>query len=177
MDDPIVFSVPWFDIVARAVNGSDSPYYVLRTSDYVTVLAATVDRSYLFVRQFRPALGRETLELPSGHVEKGESPEAAARRELAEETGYEPARLNFLGSLAANSGRQDNHLWCFYASGATPIRAPVEREAGVHLVRCEPDELMRHIMNGSLEHAPNLAVVLLAAIKGCLAIPRICSDD
>ncbi|MGA8367341.1 MAG: NUDIX hydrolase, partial [Candidatus Acidiferrales bacterium] len=87
--DKVVFSVRWFDVVARTADGSASPYYVIRTCDYVVVLAATAEGPLLLVRQYRPAVGKETLELPGGHVEDGESPEAAARRELAEETGYE----------------------------------------------------------------------------------------
>src|ERR1022692_697908 len=119
MDDKIVFSVPWFDILARAVEGSAAPYYFLRTSDYVSILAATTDGSVLLVRQHRPAVGKETLELPSGHVEDGELPEAAARRELAEETGYEAKKFELLGTLAPDTGRLENKLWCFYAGNAT----------------------------------------------------------
>src|SRR5258708_7972824 len=105
MTDKVVFSVPWFDIVERAVAGSAPPYYVLRTSDYVSVLAATKQGSLLLVRQFRPAVSEETLELPSGHVEAGELPEAAARRELTEETGFEAKHFELLGTLTPDPGR------------------------------------------------------------------------
>jgi ADP-ribose pyrophosphatase len=167
--DKVVFSVPWFDVVARMADGSAAPYYVIRTCDHVTVLAATAEGSLLLVRQFRPAVGRETLELPSGHVEDGELPEAAARRELAEETGYEAERFELLGALAPDPGRQANKLWCFYAAGATQIRSPVLREEGVELVSCEQRDLIRRVSEGEIDHAPNLAVLLLATIKGKLA--------
>ena len=78
-DDKVVFSVPWFDVVARKAEGSASPYYILRTCDHVTVLAATAEGPLLMVRQYRPAVERETLELPSGHVEEGELPEASCQ--------------------------------------------------------------------------------------------------
>jgi len=42
----------------------------------------------LLVRQFRPPVGRVTIELPAGLVDKGETAEVAALRELKEETGY-----------------------------------------------------------------------------------------
>ena len=115
MDDKVVFSVPWFDILERPVEGSPSPYYVLQTSDYVSVLAATKEGSLLLVRQYRPAVGEETLELPSGHVENGELPEAAARRELRKKRATRPQSFELLGTLAPDTGRLGNKLWCYYA--------------------------------------------------------------
>jgi len=170
MKDTVVFSVPWFDIVARSLDACAEPYYVVRPNDYVTVLAATAEGSFLLVRQYRPAVGAETLELPSGHVENGESPEAAARRELAEETGYESGRFELLGTLVPDTGRMGNKLWCFYADGATPVRSPVIREEGVELVQCQPSELIRQVGEGKIDHALNLAVLLLAAMRRHLQV-------
>jgi ADP-ribose pyrophosphatase len=170
MDDKVVFSVPWFDILERAVEGSGSPYYFLRTDDYVSVLAATAEGSLLLVRQFRPVVGSETLELPSGHVEKGELPEAAARRELAEETGYEAEKFELLGTLAPDTGRLGNKLWCFYAGGATQLHSPVNREQSVQLVQCEPCDLIRRVRRGEFNHGLHLAVLLLAAMRGWLPV-------
>jgi 8-oxo-dGTP pyrophosphatase MutT (NUDIX family) len=112
----------------------------------------------------------KTLELPSGHVENGESPEAAARRELAEETGYEAAKYRLLGTLLPNTGRLANKLWCFYTDGATQMRSRVNREKGVQLVRCEAPELFRQIATGKINHALNLAVLFLAAVRGSLSL-------
>ena len=167
--DRIVYSVPWFDVVARTTDGLASPYYVIQTCDHVTVLAATAEGSLLLVRQYRPAVGRETLELPSGHVEDEELPEAAARRELAEETGYEAEKFELLGTLAVDPGRQANKLWCFYAGGATQSRSPLVREEGLGLVQCEERDLIRHVSEGKIDDAPNLAVLLLATVKGKLS--------
>ena len=171
-NDRIVFSVRWFDVVARMVDVSASPHYVIRTCDYVTVLAVTADGSFLLVRQYRPAIGAETLELPSGHVEDGELPEAAARRELAEETGYEAVKFELLGALAPDPGRQENKLWCYYAGGATQIRSPVLREEGLELVRCKERDLIRHIGKGKIDSAPNLAALLLATVNGRLTVSQ-----
>jgi ADP-ribose pyrophosphatase len=170
MNDRVVFSVPWFDILERPVAGSNSPYYVVRASDYVTVLAVTSDGSVLLVRQFRPPIGVHTLELPSGHLEDGESPETAARRELAEETGYEAQELELLGALAPDPGRSTNKLWCFYAHHATEIRSPIQREDGVELVLCGGRDLARQVSEGKIDHASDLGVLLLAAMRGLLPL-------
>jgi ADP-ribose pyrophosphatase len=168
MTDKIVFSVPWFDILERPVEGSSSPYYVLRTSDYVSVLAATKKGSLLLVQQFRPAVGEKTLELPSGNVEIGESPEQAARRELTEETGYEAERFELLGTLTPDPGRLANKLWCFYAGDSTPVDSPHHQEQGLQLILCEPCDVMRYIRQAEFNNALHLSVLLLAALKGRL---------
>lgn len=169
-DDRVVFSVPWFEILERFANGSGAPHYLLQASDYVSVLASTKEGSLLLVQQYRPAVRGMTLELPSGHVDSGESPEAAARRELAEETGYEAQVFEHLGTLAPDTGRMANKLWCYYASGTTPVTSPIEREEGVKLVRCAPHDLIRKINRGEIDHALTLAVLMLATVKGRLAI-------
>jgi len=169
-DDRIVFSVPWFNILERPGNGGDAAHYLLSASDYVSVVASTADGALLFVQQYRPALKARTLELPSGHVEEGESPEAAARRELAEETGYEADTFKHLGTLAPDTGRMVNQLWCYYACGATPLRSEVEREQGVEMVHLAPDELFRRVHEGEINHALTLAVLMLAVLKGCLPV-------
>jgi hypothetical protein len=172
MRDSVVFSVPWFDVLARTVDGSTSPYYFLRTSDYVTVLAVTTEGSVLLVEQYRPAVGAHTTELPSGHVEEGELPEAAARRELAEETGYEAQKFELLGTLVPDTGRLGNKLWCFYADNATQMRSRANPEEGIRLILCNPDHMLREVSAGKIDNALNLAVLLLAAVQGRLAVGR-----
>ncbi len=169
-----VFSTSWFDVVAKTVEPCDSsaPYYSLRCLDYVSVLAVTKDGKVLLVRQYRPAVERYTLELPSGHVENGESPEDAARRELLEETGFEAGKLENLGSLIPDTGRLSNQLWCFMASGATQKEASPTLEKGIELVVCTQEDLVGHILESRLEHALNMAVIFLGLLKA-KAIPSL----
>src|SRR5688500_17609714 len=68
-------------------DGDGDPYYLLQVPDCVTVVARTSEGRILLVRQHRVVTGEQTIELPSGHVDPGETPEQAARRELLEETG------------------------------------------------------------------------------------------
>ena len=169
-DDRVVFSVPWFKILERSADAGSAPHYLLRASDYVSVLAGTADGSLLLVRQYRPAVQAHTLELPSGHIEERESPESAARRELAEETGHDAETLIHLGTLAPDTGRMTNNLWCYYTAGVKPLRSKVQREHGVELVRMMPGELVRRVNSGEINHALTLAVLMLAAVKGRLPL-------
>ena len=106
-----VYSTKWFRLVA-APQPDGEPYYMLELPDYVSVVALTPARELVMVRQYRPVVLRHTLELPSGHVERNEGPEEAARRELLEETGFEAGRLDLLGTLVPDVGRLANRMWC-----------------------------------------------------------------
>src|SRR3712207_252161 len=64
------------------------PYYVLERPDAAIVFPLTREGDVVLVRQYRPPLEIMELGLPAGLVEEGEKPEAAARRELLEETGH-----------------------------------------------------------------------------------------
>ena len=85
-------------------------------SDYVTFLALTNNNEILFVKQYRPVLEKYTLELPSGHVEPGQTPEQAAQAELLEETGYKAEKLELLGCINPDPGRLNNKLWRFFTN-------------------------------------------------------------
>ena len=62
------------------------------------------DKEILMVRQYRYALGRETLEIPAGKLDPGESPEQCIRRELLEETGYEAGSIEWVYTYAPALG-------------------------------------------------------------------------
>jgi 8-oxo-dGTP pyrophosphatase MutT (NUDIX family) len=164
-----VFDTRWFSVVEEPQATGD-PFYLLELPDYVSVVALTASRELLLVRQYRPVVGRETLELPSGHVDPGERPEDAARRELLEETGFEAAALETLGTLVPDVGRLANRMWCYFAAGVRPSAVPHERESGVTLVQLPEREALARAADGTIDHALNLAPLVLALATGRLAM-------
>lgn len=79
----------------------------------------------LLVEQRRPAIQSTTLELPAGLVDPGETPEQAARRELAEEVGL-TGTLTRLAVVHSSPGFTDERVTLFEA---TDVRE-VPREGG-----------------------------------------------
>lgn len=159
-----VLTTPWFEVIAKDIRGreAEGPYYALRMSDYVTVLALTVDHRVVLVRQYRPAVERETLELPSGHVEPGESPIECGLRELREETGYIPGRAESLGRYLSDTGRHENGIWYVLVRDAVRDASAAVTEADIRC-ECVPLRQLPDLMTeGKLDHALNLAVFAAA---------------
>jgi len=166
-----VFDTKWFRVVEESQESGD-PFYMLELPDYVSVIALTPRRELLLVRQHRPVAGRETLELPSGHVDSGEQPEAAARRELLEETGFDAPNLELLGTLIPDVGRLANRLWCYFAADVRPSTSRHEREPGVALVQLPEREALQRATDGTIDHALNLAPLFLALATGRLSLAQ-----
>ena len=168
-EDKVVFSTRWFDLVEKVCPGWPEPYYMVRSSDCVTVLATTTEGKILLIRQYRPVLDRYSLELPSGHTDDGdESPEAAARRELLEETGYRAERLELLGVLDPDVGRLTARLWCYFAPRVARVSDPKDGEEKIEVSECTPEEFFEYAIQGKLRHAQDLAVAFLAVFRGHL---------
>ena len=99
--------------------------YVGRTRNIqAAVILAVADGHVLLVEQYRPPLRSRCLELPAGLVgdeDAGESLEVAAARELEEETGYRPARIENVGRFASSPGMVSETFTLVRASGLEKV--------------------------------------------------------
>ena len=168
-----VFQTPWFTIVAKETPKLDQqdPFYSLEIADYVSVLAVTGDQRILLVRQYRPAVEKYTLELPSGYVDHGEQPEIAARRELIEETGYYAEKMEKLGTCMPDSGRLGNRIWYYFASQVTKPSDARIIEDGIELVCCTPASMLEYIRSQEFDSALHLTPFYLASLQNKLQLP------
>jgi ADP-ribose pyrophosphatase YjhB (NUDIX family) len=158
-----VFSTPWFQVLERQAPGKAHPHYVIRSPDFVVIVALDPQGRLLLVRQFRPAVSAVTLELPAGHIEPGETPEQAARKELLEETGYAAETLKPLGTFSPSTARFTNRIWCFLAPNARPAPdADAHREPGVDLILY--DRSLRALLDEKDFYSATSCTALLAAL-------------
>ncbi|WP_285363327.1 NUDIX hydrolase [Microbacterium sp. LMC-P-041] len=100
---------------------SIAPYYVLEYGDWISVLAVDRDGHAIVVDEYRHGAGIVAVGTIGGGLEAGESPEAAAIRELREETGYEPDEMIDLGPTWANFGSHTNRVHHFLARGCVRV--------------------------------------------------------
>jgi ADP-ribose pyrophosphatase len=166
----VAFATPWFEVVGKTMREGEQPYYSLRLPDYSAVIAITPEERILVVRQYRPALERYTLELPSGLVDPGEMPVETARRELLEETGYEAPEVVLLGPMDPDAGRLGNRIWGCVAHGVRHVEGR-NPEEGIEVMEWTVEELYRATSQGRFDHALHVAIVLLAMLQGKLTSP------
>ena len=121
----------------------------------------------VIVRQYRPAVDRYTLELPSGIVDPGELPAESARRELLEETGYQAGELEALGSMEPDTGRLGNRIWGFVARDVRLVEGAAP-EHGIEVLTWSVEDLVEATIDGRFDHALHVAIVWMAKLKGRL---------
>jgi len=142
-------------------SGAHKRFSLIESVDWVNVLALTPDRRVVLIRQWRPGSSSIYLEIPGGMVDAGESPEVAAARELAEETGYTSTRWERLGDVSPNPAIMTNRLVTYLARDAVQTQ-PQELE-GTEVIDVELASLAdchAAIRDGRIDHA--LVIVAFA---------------
>lgn len=96
-------------------TGRDHDFYILESADWVNVIPVTPLEEVVLIRQYRHGTQENTLEIPGGIVEPGDTPEGAARKELVEETGYMDRGMTYLGYVHPNPAILNNRCHTFLA--------------------------------------------------------------
>ncbi|MDR6846900.1 ADP-ribose pyrophosphatase [Sphingomonas sp. BE270] len=112
--------IVWEGKYIKVVKDGTWEYVSRARGIQAAVILAVEDGHVLLVEQYRVPLGRRCLELPAGLVgdeEAGESIEASAARELEEETGYRPAKIEQLGLFHSSPGMVSEGFTLVRATG------------------------------------------------------------
>lgn len=140
----------------------EDKWEVIRHADAVAVLALNDAGEMLLVRQFRRAVDAHTLEAPAGLIDAGESPEAAARRELQEEAGLD-GEVKLLTRFYASPGFCDELLYVFQATGLRESKLPHDEDEDIEVVWMAPAKVLDGMREGRIVGS---ASTLAAALYG-----------
>jgi len=151
----------------RMPNGTIvEPYYTLEYPNWANLVAVTHDKEIVMVRQYRHALGKITLELPGGAVDAGEDPIVAAERELLEETGYRPERIEPLCQLSPNPANHNNYSVSFLATGLQAIKAQqLDDTEEIEVVKIPFEEVKQMLARQEFVQAMHVAAFFYALPK------------
>jgi ADP-ribose pyrophosphatase len=148
------------DTVEKA-DGKKTTREVVEHSDCVAVVVLDEQDNVLLVRQFRHAVDRSLLEIPAGGIDPGEEPIDSAHRELQEEIGYFPRKIDKIGGFYSIPGYGTEYLHCFVATDLVPARLVAEDTQDIEVVRVSPDEIPRLIASGKICDAKSIAALLM----------------
>ncbi len=139
----------------RSVTGE---YIVLDAPDWVIVIpektAKSGEKSFYMVKQWRHGSECLSVEFPGGVIDKGEEPDAAARRELLEETGCKAGKLTKLGQVNPNPALFSNHVHIFLAQELECTNTQdLDNDEFVNVIEVPVEQIIRDMGTRQFPHA------------------------
>lgn len=134
-------------------EGETGHYIVMDANDWVITIPVLGD-DFLMVKQWRHGEQKISIEFPGGVIEKNESPENGAARELKEETGFSAGRLIKLGSFNPNPALMSNHVHIFAAYDLTNCgKQELDRDEFINVVKMSKQDFFNRLASEEFQHA------------------------
>jgi len=144
----------------KMASGRETTREIVEHSDCVAIIAIDADDNVLLVNQFRKPIEKELLEIPAGGIEPGENPLECVRREMREETGYLPQKVERLGGFYSTPGYCTEYLYLYLATDLIPSQLHGEDTENIRLVRVPISQIPSLITSGSICDAKSIAGLL-----------------
>jgi len=162
-----VLPEPWFrvrkDEIKLPSGTVVDDYFVWESPTIVTTVPITADGKFVLCQQYRHAVNEIMYQFPAGGMDKGETIEETALRELEEETGYKAASVEFLNKVAAFPTKATGWNYLYLARDVTLTGSKHDDEnEPTRVVLKTPDELWGMIAGGEFQVSGSLAAALLA---------------
>ena len=145
-------------------DGTQSVREVVDHPGGVCILALDEENQALLVSQFRYPYEQVVRELPAGKLEYGEDPDAAAIRELKEETGAAPGDFRSLGELYPSPGYCGEIIRMYLARDLSFGEAHLDADEFLNLERIPFSQLVEQVLSGEIKDAKTIAAVLKAKL-------------
>ena len=146
----------------KLANGVESTREVVEHPGAVAVIAITEDNELVLVRQFRKPAGEILLEVPAGVPEKDEKGEEAARRELAEETGFHAKSVKKIWEGYASPGYSNEVIRFFLAQDMTRQHQQTDEDEMIEVELVDIDACMDMLKAGKINDNKTMIGIMAA---------------
>ena len=141
-------------------------YYSMEFPDWVNIIPLTPAGHVVMVEQYRHSSGEISLEIPGGGTHPGEhreDPQAAATRELLEETGYVPRDVRLVAAHRPNPAMQTNLMHTYIGYGCEKVSAQqLDPFEDINVIVLPVPEVVAKIMSGDINHSIIVASFMYA---------------
>lgn len=163
------YECPYFKILKNGflIPGEKETvyWYLLNRGSYVAILAKEGGYFYM-VDMYRFAIEKRSLEVPAGIINKGETPRAAAKRELMEEAGIIAKKFTFLGWYYAFIGMSDAKSYVFLAEDLSFVKQKLdESEYGMKVKKIKISDVENLIRKGKIRGEHNINSFYIYKLK------------
>ncbi len=153
-----------FDLSLARIEDSGKQYEreIISHGGSAVIVPVFEDLTVALVSQYRHAAGKYLLEIPAGTIDKGETPEETALREVEEEIGVRADKIVKLTEFYVSPGFLTEKMFVFLASGLTASKQQLDEDEILSVVRFSFDEALEKIETGEIEDAKTMIGLILA---------------
>lgn len=154
--------IDYYQDTIKLPNGNEALYDFIRHKGAAAMIAVREDGRLLMVRQWRNAIDRFTLEIPAGGLNSIDEPtEAAAVRELREETGYLAENVRFLLRIHTTVAFCSEGIDIYLATGLKRHESQhLDEDEFVDVGAYSLEELVQMIYDGKIEDAKTICAIM-----------------
>ncbi|MFN0145727.1 MAG: NUDIX hydrolase [Dehalococcoidia bacterium] len=144
----------------RMANGALAKREGIIHPGAVAMVPVAPDGRLLLVSQYRHSAGKRLLEIPAGTLEKGEEPRAAVARELQEEVGMAPGRIDALGGFYVAPGYTSEYIHLFVCSSLRESSLDGDEDEDIDIHPVTVAEALAAIESGEICDAKSVIGIL-----------------
>ena len=152
----------------RMNNGKATVREVIEHPGSVAIVPLLDDRRIVLIRQFRLATGSFIWEIPAGTLEKDESPEACAKRELEEESGFQCGSLDPLFNCYLAPGYSTELMHLYLARDLKKTTQHIEEDEIITIHEVSPNEALQMIGRGDIRDSKTIGGISFLLATGIL---------
>ncbi|GAA2841834.1 NUDIX hydrolase [Kitasatospora paracochleata] len=158
-----VYGSPWVEVWLDDVDvpgiGRIDHHVIRMPRPSVTSVVTNDVGEFLLLYRHRFITSRWGWEVPAGWADPGEDPAAAIAREVEEETGWRPGRVEPLVEYDALAGISTMHFQCFHATSCERVGMPTDRSEAARVEWVPEAEVAKLLVSGQVADGPSLAAL------------------
>jgi len=124
-------------------------------------LVLTKDNKIRFVRQYRYAIKDYLIELPAGKIDLNEDPDQTIIRELEEEIGIIPNKIEFVGKIVLSPGFSNEYIYMYFVDDYTEGNISLDEDEDLDSFDLSIEEALKYIYDGKIYDAKSVSLIMM----------------